>query len=87
MSNDLRCKHCKREFDNPRGLGNHEPQCEKRSSWTADRSTTAPWRSALVEIRKSFTCFARVGLRLATDPTSVAAKVEDIIASRARPSE
>jgi hypothetical protein len=30
MTNDLRCKHCKREFDNPRGLGNHEPQCGKR---------------------------------------------------------
>jgi hypothetical protein len=30
MSNELRCTHCKREFDSPRGLGMHEPQCGKR---------------------------------------------------------
>lgn len=30
MADDLRCKHCKRDFDSPRGLATHEPQCGKR---------------------------------------------------------
>lgn len=30
MTDELRCTHCKREFDSPRGLRNHEQQCSKR---------------------------------------------------------
>jgi hypothetical protein len=30
MATERQCKHCKREFNDSRGLANHEPQCRKR---------------------------------------------------------
>jgi hypothetical protein len=33
MTDELRCKHCKREFRNPQGVAKHEPQCRKRLPW------------------------------------------------------